>query len=115
MSNKKFRPPVERSVPDTATSSAPLDLSIAGKSVGPLPDDDARAMLARAARCLGCFISQAHAALEKISPERLAAAVLELDRGPLFAISRSWPGRRTVVILAPSTAEEWQSGRLRRF
>ncbi|MCB9932387.1 MAG: hypothetical protein H6841_03100 [Planctomycetes bacterium] len=82
MSNKKFRPPVERFVPDTATSSAPLDLSIAGKSVGPLPDDDARAMLARAARCLDCFITKAHAALEKVSPERLAAAALELDRTP---------------------------------
>lgn len=82
MSNKKYRPPVERFVPDTATSSAPLDLSIAGKSVGPLPDDDALAMLARAARCIDCFITKAHAALEKVSPERLAAAVLELDRTP---------------------------------
>jgi len=47
MSNRKFRPPVERFVPDTATSSAPLDLSIAGKSVGPLPDDDALATMSR--------------------------------------------------------------------
>ncbi|MCB9893931.1 MAG: hypothetical protein H6839_05765 [Planctomycetes bacterium] len=82
MSNKKYRPPVDRSVRETSTSSASLDLSIAGKSVGPIPDDDARAMLARAARCIDCFITKAHAALEKISPERIHAAALELDRNP---------------------------------
>ncbi|MCA8914414.1 MAG: hypothetical protein KDB90_03305 [Planctomycetes bacterium] len=82
MSNKKYRPPVERPVHETVTSSASLDLSIAGKSVGPISDDDARAMLGRAARCIDCFIARAHAALEKISPDRLYAAVLELDRTP---------------------------------
>ena len=86
MSNREYRPPVDRPVltrPAPAESPLPpLDLSKAGKSDSPIADDDAKSMLARAARAIDCFITKAHAVLESVTPERLRMAMVELENKP---------------------------------